>query len=498
LLAVPFPTGAVDAPPESVFYQTDEATAVPSALQSIAGTRLLADVATLSGGEFDGRQTGTTNDLKSAEFVAQRFASLHLTLTPLVVSRWGTPHQLGTAMPVPVFSILDNPHLELSDSNGSSVARMPADYLPVLDSPAVNTTGQVMFVGYGIADAVNGYDEYDGLDVRNKIVMFLRGKPDHYPAPVSHAEKERTAREKGAVAYLTVTGPIMSSYELRRGMTTHPGAFYGGRQDSVLPLAGAWISPALADKILLAFEPDALTLRGFQESSRTSRRPLSRPTRSSVRMVWEAKDDSGILHNVIATIPGRDPDLRNERIVLGAHRDHFGRQAGLVFPGADDNASGTAVIMEVARAITDARLWPRRTVVIVSFSGEEQGLLGSRFYMSRPLQQTSKPKAMINVDHTGIGNERLTVGVTGMEKSVAMEAGQRAGLADRVDLFGFFPGGDHVPFKEAGVPTVTVVSGGPHTHFHKPTDTADTINPDILEATARYVFTLLWLLANQP
>ena len=459
---------------------------------------MLADVATLSSGEFDGRQTGTSTDLKSAEWVAQRFTALHLTLTPFAGSRAATSDQLGTAMPVPVFSILDDPHLEISDSSGLSAARTPADYLPVLDSPSVNTTGQVVFVGYGIVDPANGYDEYEGLDVRNKIVMFLRGKPDHYPVPVSHAEKERAARERGAVAYLTVTGPIMSPYEIRRGMTVDPGAFYGGRPDSVLPLAGAWISPALADKMLLAEEPDAPTVRGFQEGSRASHRPQSRPTRSSVRMVWEAKQEAGILHNVIATIPGTDPDLSNERIVLGAHRDHFGHQAGLVFPGADDNASGTAVILEVARAITDARLQPKRTIVIVSFSGEEQGMLGSRFYVSRPLQQTAKPKAMINVDHAGIGNGRLTVGVTGMEKSVAMEAGQRAGLSDRMDLFGFFPGGDHVPFKEAGVPTVTVVSGGPHVHFHKPTDTADTINPDILQATARYVFTLLWQLTNQP
>jgi Peptidase family M28 len=103
---------------------------------------------------------------------------------------------------------------------------------------------------------------------------------------------------------------------------------------------------------------------------------------------------------------------------------------------------------------------------------------------------------MINIDHAGIGNGRLTVGVTGIEKNVAMGAGHVAGLADRVDLFGFFPGGDHVPFKEAGVPTVTVVSGGVHPHFHQPTDTADTINGEILASTAKYVLALALELAN--
>jgi Zn-dependent M28 family amino/carboxypeptidase len=97
-----------------------------------------------------------------------------------------------------------------------------------------------------------------------------------------------------------------------------------------------------------------------------------------------------------------------------------------------------------------------------------------------------------------VGSGRLTVGVTGFEKATAQEAGQAAGLVDKLDVFGFFPGGDHVPFKEAGVPTVTVVSGGVHPHFHQPTDTADTINPEILQTVARYVLELTWQLANAP
>jgi Zn-dependent M28 family amino/carboxypeptidase len=105
---------------------------------------------------------------------------------------------------------------------------------------------------------------------------------------------------------------------------------------------------------------------------------------------------------------------------------------------------------------------------------------------------------MINIDHTGIGDGRLTIGLTGFEKSVALEAGQVVDLTEKLDLFGFFPGGDHVPFKEAGVPTVTVVSGGIHPHFHRPSDRADTLSPDILQTAARYVLALTWQLANAP
>jgi Zn-dependent M28 family amino/carboxypeptidase len=198
-----------------------------------------------------------------------------------------------------------------------------------------------------------------------------------------------------------------------------------------------------------------------------------------------------LLTNVVGLIPGTGPDT----IVIGAHRDHFGRPAGLWFPGADDNASGTAVMLEVARALGKTGLRPLRTILFVSFSGEEKDLLGSRLYTSRPLFPLGSTKAMINIDHAGVGNGRLTVGVTGFEKTTAEEAGQAAGLVDKLDVFGFFPGGDHVPFKEAGIPTITIVSGGVHPDFHQPTDTGDKVQPAILEAVARYVTALVWKLA---
>ena len=105
--------------------------------------------------------------------------------------------------------------------------------------------------------------------------------------------------------------------------------------------------------------------------------------------------------------------------------------------------------------------------------------------------------AVANVDHAGIGNGRLTVGITGLPNELAGQVARDAGLIERVDVFGFFPGGDHVPFKEAGIPTMTVVSGGPHPYFHTPSDTADSIQPDVLTAAARYALALVWNLANR-
>ncbi|MDF0643433.1 MAG: M28 family peptidase [Nitrospira sp.] len=458
---------------------------------------MLADIQTLSGQAFEGRQTGTAGDVRAAAWVAGRFAALRLTVDPVLPSETAdsSTSTREPAPSVPVYVIGDDPHLEISTARGTTIGRAPADYLPILDSPPVHVTASVVFVGYGISDPAGGYDEYAGLDVRNRVVLFMRGKPDHYPAPVSHAEKERIAREHGAVAFLTVTGPILNQYEVRRGMTAAPSAFYG-RQGGILPLPGAWISPAFADHLLSSMVPGDQPLRALQEGLNQSRSPRSQPTGSVVRMAWDSWRTSGPLYNVVASIPGRQPDLKEQSVILGAHRDHFGRQAGLLFPGADDNASGTAVVLEVARVLMESGLRAARTVTFVSFSGEEQGLLGSQLYVNSRPRDPMKPIGMINVDHAGIGNGRLTVGVTGFDKRAAQEAGQAAGLAEQLDLFGFFPGGDHVPFKEAGVPTVTVVSGGPHLHYHKPTDAPETINPEILQLAARYVLALVWQLAD--
>jgi hypothetical protein len=388
--------------------------------------------------------------------------------------------------------------LRISTAADSFTHQLETDYLPILDTPSAAVLGPIVFVGYGIVDSTHGIDDYAGIETTNAIVLFLRGKPTHYKGTVSHADKVRFARQKGALGYLTATGPALSPYEARRGVSGKPGAFYGlCPQSDTLP--GAWISTTLAEQILS--DPDdsrPSRLQALQE--KLNRSPVAQSIRTSRygSLDWQARLEEGLLMNVVASLPGNDPKKAQEILVIGAHRDHFGRQAGLLFPGADDNASGTAVMLEVARVLAQAGATVQRTVLFVSFSGEEQGLVGSRLYLQRPVAPISSTKAMINIDHAGIGNGRLTIGVTELEKNIALDAGQSAELADKLDVYGFFPGGDHVPFKEAGIPTVTVVSGGVHPHFHQPTDTADTINPEILLSVARYVLALTWQLANAP
>lgn len=485
----------------SASAQSPEA-ALQTAIEFLSSERMLADIRTLSGPSFNGRQTGTNDDLKSAQWVAQAFLSAGLRLPqvrngsllvpPLTGKGGASLGAMATLVPTatmpPPSALRIGPVARLTDR------QVGPDYFPIFDSPSADTQGRIIFVGYGIVDSTRGIDDYAAVDVNNCVVLFLRGKPDHYPHHISHADKVRIARERGAVGYLTATGPILQPYEIRRGVTGSPSAFYG-QVPLDLAIPGAWISTALAQDILRETDGKHLDrLRVLQE--RLNQAPSSQAVASDhfASLLWKTTEEDGLLVNVIGMIPGTG----TETVIIGAHRDHFGRPGGILFPGADDNASGTAVILEVARALTKIDRRPSRTLLFVSFSGEERDLLGSRLYVSRPIVPLNTTKAMINIDHAGVGNGRLTVGVTGLEKEMLLEAGQAAGVHDTLDLYGFFPGGDHVPFKEAGVPTVTVVSGGVHSHFHQPTDTVDTIDPAILDKLARYVLTVVWQQAYQP
>lgn len=483
--------GSLDAPPS-----------LAQALQLISSDRMLADINALTGPAFNGRQTGTPDDLASAEFVRRRFLQLHAeraTGSEPSATPNRSPDRAWLQSTSARHTTIDQaPLLHPLLVSDSPPALIGTDYLPIFDSPSADLQAPIVFVGYGISDPAGGIDEYAGMDVRNKVVLFLRGKPERYGKQVSHADKARTAQARGAIGLLTATGPLLNAYETRRGITGRPSAFYG-LTDTQETIPGAWISTALASAILNAHQPEgADRLRTFQQHINERLTPQSLRIDVAVTMRWTSIRHDGILHNVISTVPGEDPARHHDTIVIGAHRDHFGRQGGLLFAGADDNASGTAVILEVARVLASTRTVLKRSIVLVSFSGEEQGLLGSKFYVTQPVVPLPSTVAMINVDHAGVGNGRLTVGVTGLEKTVAQEAGQKSGLADRLDIFGFFPGGDHVPFKEAGIPTITIVSGGIHPHFHQPTDTVDTLNPDILAAAARYVLSVAWQLAEAP
>lgn len=424
---------------------------------------------------FEGRQSGTLGGEAAAAYIAHRL-----------------PRASFQAFPLKTIATRGSIHSIIRTDGYSRDLQTGKDFVPVLGhARSAHITSPVVFVGYGISDPAKGLDEYAGVPVAGKVVLFLRGQPKSYAGRVTHRDKVQTAKTKGAVAYLTVTGPVLAPYEQRRGMSRRPMALYDGSTTDTLP--GLWIVPEVAEMLL---SPAGISLESIQMEMDRSLTVRSRDTTHEITIEMEQRVSEATAENVMAFFPGSDPALSQETVVLGAHYDHFGSQAGLLFPGADDNASGTAVLLEIARVLASSVNRPKRSILLVAFAGEEPGLLGSRFYVGHPERPLAMTKAMINVDHAGVGNGKITVGLSKLEKTLAQAAGDKIGLGEKLELFGLFPGGDHVPFTEAGVPTATIVSSGPHPDFHQPTDTPDKINPEILTSIARYALSLLWTLAN--
>jgi hypothetical protein len=444
-------------------------------IAQIARDQLMKTVQDLA--RLEGRQSGMPSGDTAAAYVKSRLPDARLQSFPLRTIQIDTPARA-----------------EIQLAERSLPLHLGRDFLPIVSAaPAEIISASVMFVGYGISAPSRGLDEYAELPVSGKVVLFLRGQPQGFAGRLTHEDKVKTARAKGALAYLTVTGPLLSPYEQRRGMTTKPLLLYEGMFIDALP--GLWLDPSVAEDIL---KPAGRSLQSFQEGMDQALAARSSDTGARITIELRSRLYDATASNVLALWPGSDPELGKETIILGAHHDHLGAQGGLLFPGADDNASGTAILLEIARALSTTGIRPKRSILFLSFAGEEQGLLGSRFYVSNPVFPLKSAKAMVNVDHAGVGNGKITVGLSKIEKAVAQGAAEKVAMSEKLDLFGLFPGGDHVPFAEAGIPTATIVTSGPHPDFHQPTDTPDKINPDLLASITRYTLALVWTLANEP
>ena len=464
--------------------------------KDISPDHILKDIGEFSSPKFQGRQAGTPGGEKSAHFVAKRFKALGL--TPVIqetnqpsVQQWyqSTPLTATQLLAPALVNIFPTQNQGNSPSRSLQIGK---DYIPVLDSPAVNLTSPVVFVGYGINDPARGIDDYQGVNVRNRIVLFFRGKPPTYSPWITHEEKAQMAQEKGAAGFLTVTGPLLNRYEARKGLGQTPLAVYSTTPEN-RPIAGAWLSGIVIDQHLATIHE---SLDSLQRQANANPGKVSRPLPLVAHLSWDTRQIPGALINVLGLLPGQDPILREEIILIGAHRDHFGEQAGLRFPGADDNASGTAVMLEVARRLTEEGKQLKRSILFASFDGEERGLLGSRRYVANPGIPLDRTIAMLNLDHVGVGNGTLTVGVTRLDNSIAQQAATHTGLTKKIKLYGYFPGGDHVPFYKVGVPTITIVSAGIHPHFHQPSDTTKEIDSEIVTMASQYVLALINVLAN--
>ena len=326
-------------------------------------------------------------------------------------------------------------------------------------SRAGEVSGDVIFAGYGADVPEAKYDDYAGVDVRGKIVLVLDGAPSHLAnARVTRLDKLIAAKQRGAAAVL-IAGDELPTPD---------------KTAVEVALPSATLTREAADAMLA---PAGRTTAEVANAVSTTRRPASFPTGTRARLRVEKVVDEVRAANVIGILPGTDPALASEAVVIGAHYDHLGRTDGVVYPGADDNASGTAVVLGLARAFAAAG-GADRTLVFALFGAEELGLIGSRHYVDHPAVPLDRTVAMVNFDMVGrLSGRTLSVGggdSGNRLRALVTAAAQLERLAPDVHGSPYGPS-DHARFYAAGVPVLFFYTGA-HSDYHRPSDTADKID----------------------
>jgi hypothetical protein len=444
---------------------------------------LKSHVRYLASEELTGRGVGTPGIKLARDYIAGEFARYGLRpggdkgtyLQPLQVTT-------GVKIAQPTsLSIRGETPLELHTA-----------WTPLGLSKSGTAEGELVFAGYGITAKEYGYDDYDGIDVKGKIVLVLRyepvpkndkspfGKSPRFSTYAALRSKANNARDHGATGMILVdlnqTGAERSEL-----ISTRRSLSGGGNGVVAAQVKRSVIEPWL--------EARGISLTALKEKIDGAERPASMVLANiTVALTVTLEQFREQAENVVAFVPGSDPRLKSEHIVIGAHYDHLGyghygssdtHSEGKIHYGADDNASGTAVLLRVAEQLATAEPGPRRSIVFVAFSGEELGLHGSRHYANQAAFPLSGAKVMINLDMVGrLRDDRLTVFGTRSAKEISpivAEEARKLGLEVREsDGIGR---SDNMSFYNKKVPALHFFTGT-HADYHRPSDTWEKLNYD--------------------
>ena len=510
--------------------------AVASALATLSASSIAAEIAFLASPGMGGRGLGQPGLDATTDHVASTLAiaGVRPLRTPVDPKRplW------AYFQPVPV--------RELTNRAGSVTVRSQAGgvtstrvFLSGIDCvfqemlPG-SLAGTVVFAGYGIRESNPARDDYRGLDVKDRIVLAFAGVPsgpewqaggliDKYAAEGGrsrYAAKAELAASLGARALVLVEDDRFSDVVLAGTDDPTPRYFgpYAGIRGDLSRLPVVRVSTAVGAAVLATGGIDVTAMR--QATPRVVEG-------ASVDLSVTGTERLVVARNVVAVVPGSDPVLKDQAIVIGAHMDHLGLSGHTFFPGADDNASGTAALLEMARAFAASPTKPKRTIVIAFWTGEEEGHLGSEYYGTHPLWPLDRTAAYLNLDMIAhpwskaeieqlVADTKFPQGralLSSVEPEDFVELGiadsapdlapvlERAARATGVALHldrtdGKSGGSDYRVFARHGRPFVRFF-GNFHPDYHETSDTPDKVDAGQVLKMARLAFVSAWLLADR-
>lgn len=443
----------------------------------ITDQEILDHISFLASDSLKGRKSGTEGNRIAAAYIKDQFKDYGLELL-------GNDGLQSFNLDIAVSLGEDNQF----EFNQTSFA-VKDDYIPLNVSSSGAFESELVFVGFGFSlenDSIQ-WDDYEGVDVKNKIVLVLMGDPEPdkdesaFIPESDNYSKILNAKDHGAGGIIFVSGPEFKPEDVLEELTVNNNNAMAG-----IPVLQ--ITRAACNRLLKTAHQQN-TIEELEEGIIKSHQPHRFIVGGKVILNIDLKLESGKTSNVLARVEGSDPELKNEYIVVGAHFDHLGmggKHSGSRVPdtiavhnGADDNASGTAGVIELAGYVQAHKNEFRRSVLFMAFTGEEMGLLGSKFFVNNPLLEMGKVVAMINFDMIGRlkADSSIMVGGTGttpFADSLLQLANQGVDLKMNYSAAGF-GASDHSSFYGKKIPVFFITSGS-HLQYHTPQDDVELIN----------------------
>jgi len=450
--------------------------AIEAALEAINPDRIKQHMTVLASDEFEGRGLGSKGYEAALQYVEK-------SLTADGISPAGDNGAFRQRVPLRNSVVVQKASsLRVTSARGTRTLAYGKDYLLAADQRRENVSleaAPVVFVGYGVSAPAQGYDDYaGGIDVTGKVVAYLSGAPARLPSNErayysSGAVKDAEAVKRGAVGTITFTSPDDPRFRWDVTVATGTQGNYAWTDAQGQPNRG---DPALRGAVLLNHSAVAAI---FEQASKTPADVFAAAARSEpqafdlatrVSITTTSTHTSLESANVVARLEGSDAALRNEHVIYIAHVDHFGRGVAMngddIYNGAHDNASGVAIVLEVARAFKALPSPPRRSILFLFVTAEERGLLGSDYFARNPTVPAGGMVADLTLDMPFLYHPLKDIVPYGAQHSSLATPVNRAaakmGLAigeDPIPEQVLFIRSDHFSFVRQGVPSLFIKSG---------------------------------------